>query len=117
MLGQSNINTLNVKRSSSCSGNYISENGFRISQDSSARNLVNDYEAYINKENIFEYYYVLAALHYASASNSVTDDRIIREFNKITSGQFNNLFFSYHEKYKARCYIQRPLTDAVGDAP
>ena len=43
MLGLSNLNTLNVKRSPSCSGNYISENGFRISDDSSARNLVADY--------------------------------------------------------------------------
>ena len=121
MLGQSNINTLNVKRSSKCSGNYISENGFRISEDSSARNLVNDYEAYINKENIFEYYYVLAALHHTYVCRFVTDDRIIRQFNKIISEEFNkithdvlnNLFLSYHEKYKVICYIQRPLTDTT----
>ena len=47
MFGQSKLNTSNVKRSLVCSGNYTSENGFRISEDSSARNLVNDYEAYI----------------------------------------------------------------------
>ena len=118
MLGQSNLNTLNVKRSPNCSGNYISENGFRISDDSSARNLVNDYEVYINKENMFKYYHILAALHHASVSRSITDDRIIRQFNMITSDRFNmitsdnlnNLFLSYH---KARCYIQRPLIDAT----
>ena len=121
MFGQLNLNTSNVKRSLICSGNYISENGFRISEDSSARNLVNDYEAYIYNENMFEYYYILAALHHASVSRSVTDDRIIKQFNIITSDRFNmitsdnlnNLFFSYHEKRKAICYIQRPLTDAT----
>ena len=110
MLGQSNLNTLNVKRSSKCSGNYISENGFRISEDITSRNLVNDYETYINNDNMFEYYYVLAALHHTSVSRSVTDDRIIKQFNKITHDNLNNLFLSYH---KARCYIQRPLTDAT----
>jgi hypothetical protein len=110
MLGQSIINNVNVKRSSKCSGNYISENGFRISEDNSARNLVNDYKAFINDESMFEYYYVLAALHHASASNSVRDDRIIRQFNKITHDNSDNLFFSYH---KAMCNIQRPLTDAT----
>jgi hypothetical protein len=110
MLGQLNLNTLNVKRSPSCSGNYISENGFRISDDSSARNLVADYEAYINNKNIFEYYYVLAALHHVNICRFVTDDRIIRQFKKITSDNPDNLFFSYH---KARYYIQRPLTDAT----
>ena len=110
MLGQSNINTLNVKRSSKCSGNYTSENGFRISEDSSARNLVNDYEAYINNESMFEYYHILAALHHAYVCRFVTDDRIIKQFNKITYNNLNNLFLSYH---KAKCYIQRPLTDAT----
>jgi hypothetical protein len=121
MLGQSIINTLNVKRSPNCSGNYISENGFRISEDSSARNLVNDYEAYINNNNMFEYYHILAALHHAYVCRFVTDDKIIIQFNKITSEEFNkithhnlnNLFLSYHEKYKAKCYIQRPLNDAT----
>lgn len=110
MFGQSNLNTSNVKRSLICSGNYTSENGFRISEDSSARNLVNDYEAYINNESMFEYYYVLAALHHVYVSRSVTDDRIIKQFNMITP---DNLFLSHHEKYKAICYIQRPLTDAT----
>lgn len=110
MLGQSNINTLNVKRSSKCRGNYISENGFRISEDSSARNLVNDYEAYINNESMFEYYHILATLHHVYVCRFVTDDKIIRQFNIITHHNLNNLFFSYH---KARCYIQRPLTDTT----
>ena len=110
MFGQLNLNTSNVKRSLVCSGNYTSENGFRISEDSSARNLVNDYEAYIYNESMFEYYYVLAALHHASVSRSITDDRIIKQFNMITP---DNLFLSHHEKYKAICYIQRPLSDAT----
>jgi hypothetical protein len=113
MLGQSNLNTSNVKRSPKCSGNYISENGFRISEDISSRNLVNDYETYINNVNMFEYYYVLATLHHTSVSRSVTDDRIIKQINKITSNNPDNLFLLYHEKYKAICYIQRPLTDAT----
>jgi hypothetical protein len=110
MLGQSNINTSNVKRSPSCSGNYTSENGFRISDDISARNLVNDYKAFINDKRMFEYYYVIAALYHANICRFVTDDRIIKQFNKITYDNLNNLFLS---DYKVRCYIQRPLTDAT----
>lgn len=113
MLEQSNLNTLNVKRSLICSGNYTSENGFRISEDISSRNLVNDYEVFINENSMFEYYYVLAALHHTSVSRSVTDDKIIKQFNKITSNNPDNLFLLYREKYKAICYIQRPLTDTT----
>jgi len=110
MISSSNLNTSNVKRSPSCSGNYTSENGFRISDDSSARNLVNDYKAFINDKSMFEYYYVIAALHHANICHSVTDDRIIRQFNKITHDNLNNLFLLHQ---KAKCYIQRPLTDAT----